>query len=56
MQIRVNNAAIRHELQELEGHQRMFLLLLQVLQQVCNGSSAPAADGATKHADAAPIL
>ena len=38
------------------GRQRMLLLLVRMLQQVCDGSSAPVADGATNHADAAPIL
>jgi hypothetical protein len=56
VQIRAENAAIRDELRKLENRQRMLLLLVRMLQQVCDGSSALAADGATNHADAAPIL
>ena len=56
VQIRAEDAAIRDELRTLEDRQRVLLLLVQMLQQVCDGSSAPVADGATNHADAAPIL
>ena len=56
MQIRAENAAIRDELRKLEERDRMLLLLVQRLQGVCDGSSAPVADGKTNHADAAPIL
>jgi hypothetical protein len=56
VQIRAENAAIRDELRKLEDRQRMLLQLVQRLQRVCDGSSAPVADGATNHADAAPIL
>jgi hypothetical protein len=55
-QIRAENAAIRNDLRKLEDRQRVLLLLVQMRQQVCAGSSAPVADGATNHADAAPIL
>jgi hypothetical protein len=54
VQIRAENAAIRDDLRMLR--QRVLLLLVQMLQQVCDGSSAPVADGATNHANAAPIL
>ena len=53
---RAKNAAIRDELRKLDDRQRVRLLLLQMLQQVCDGSSTPVAEGATNHADAAPIL
>jgi hypothetical protein len=56
VQIRADNAAIRDELRKLEDRQRALLLRVQMLQQVCDGSSVPVADGATNHADAAPIL
>ncbi len=56
VQIRAENAAIRDELRKLEGRQRMLMLPVQMLQQVCDKSCAPVADGATNHADAAPIL
>ena len=56
VQIRAENTAIRDDLRKLEDRQRVLLLLVQMLQQVCDGSSAPVADGATNHADAAPIL
>ena len=56
VEIRYETAAIRDELRKLEDRQRVLLLLVQRLQQVCDGSSAPVADGATNHADAAPIL
>ncbi len=55
-QIRAENVAIRDELRKLEDRQRMLLLRLQMLQRVWDGSSVPVADGATNHADAAPIL
>jgi hypothetical protein len=50
VQIRDKNAAIR------DGLRKVLLALVQMLRQVCDGSSAPVADGATNHADAAPIL
>jgi hypothetical protein len=56
VEIRADNAAIRDELRKLEDRQRALLLRVQMLQQVCDGSSAPFTDGATNHADAAPIL
>ena len=56
VQIRAENAAIRDELRKLENRQWVLLLRLQMLQRVWNGSSVPVADGATNHADAAPIL
>jgi hypothetical protein len=56
VQIRAENTAIRDELRKLEERDRMLLLLVQRLQGVCDGSSAPVADGKTNHADAAPIL
>ena len=56
VQIRAENAAIRDELRKLEDRQRMLQLPVQMLQQVCDGSSAPVADGATNHADSASIL
>jgi hypothetical protein len=55
-QIRADNAAIRDELRKLEARQRVLLLRVRMLQQVCDGSSAPLTDGGTNHADAAPIL
>ena len=55
VQIRAENTAIRDELRKLEDRPRMLLLPVQMLLQGC-GSSAPIADGATNHADAAPIL
>jgi hypothetical protein len=55
-QIRADNAAIRDELRKLEDRQRVLLLRVRMLQQVCDGSSAPLADGGTNHADAAPNL
>jgi len=56
VQIRAENAAIRDELRKLEERQRVLLLLVQGLQGVCDGSSAPVADGATNHAGAVSIL
>lgn len=56
VQIRAENAAIRDELQNLEVRQRMLLLLVQMLQQVCDESSAPVADGATNDVEAASTL
>ena len=44
VQIRAENAAIRDELRKLEDRQRMLLLLVQRLQQVCDGSSVPVVD------------
>ena len=56
VQFRGQNAAIRNELRKLEERQRMLLLLVQALQGVCDVSSAPVADGAASHANAAPSL
>jgi hypothetical protein len=56
VQVRAENVAIRGELRKLEDRQRILLLLVQMRQQVCDGSSAPVADGTTNHADAAPVL
>jgi hypothetical protein len=52
----VTALTIRDELRKHEDRQKMLLLLVQMLQQVCDESSAPVADGATNHADAAPVL
>ena len=56
VQIRAENAAIRGELRKLEDRQRVLLLVVQMLRQVCDGASVPVAAGATNHADAARIL
>ena len=56
VQIRAENAAIRDELRKLENRQRVLLLRVQMLQREYDGSSVPVADGATNHADSAPIL
>jgi hypothetical protein len=56
VQIRAENAAIRDELRKLENRQRVLLLRVQMLQRVWGGPSVRVADGATTHANAAPIL
>jgi hypothetical protein len=55
-QIRAENAVIRDELRKLENRQRVLLRRVQMLQRAWDGPSVPVADGATTHADAAPIL
>jgi len=55
-QIRAENAAIRDELRKIEDRNRILLKQMQRLKRVCDGSSAPVAEGATNLADAAPIL
>jgi hypothetical protein len=55
-QIRAENAAIRDELRKIEDRNRILLEQMQRLKRVCDGSSAPVAEGATNLVDAPPIL